>query len=40
MGDLRQVLAVDVRDGRIRAVYGIANPDKLRYALDQLAWSA
>lgn len=40
VGDLRQVLAVDVRDGRIRAVYGIANPDKLRYALDQLARSA
>lgn len=40
VGDLRQVLAVDVRDGRIRAVYGIANPDKLRYALGQLARSA
>ena len=40
VGDLRQVLAVDVRDGRIRAVYGIANPDKVRYALDQLARSA
>lgn len=31
MGGEEQLVAFDVRDGRIAAIYGVRNPDKLRY---------
>lgn len=33
VGDQRELLAVDVRDGKVRAVFGVLNPDKLRHTL-------
>jgi RNA polymerase sigma-70 factor (ECF subfamily) len=35
-GRQHQLLAVDVRDGRIREIHSIINPDKLRYLRHQL----
>src|SRR5690606_3059977 len=29
LGGKRQLLAVDLRDGRVREMYGVLNPDKL-----------
>lgn len=37
MGDQEQLIAIGVRDGRISEIYGILNPDKLRYTHRQLA---
>ncbi|MFL6076071.1 MAG: RNA polymerase sigma factor SigJ [Mycobacteriales bacterium] len=36
MGGLRQLVAVDVRDGRVAEIYGILNPGKLSYLERQL----
>lgn len=37
IGNTTEVVAIDVEDHRITAIYGIVNPDKLRYLRRQLA---
>jgi RNA polymerase sigma-70 factor, ECF subfamily len=37
IGGQDELLTIDVQEGRIQRVYGILNPDKLRYAFAQLA---
>lgn len=37
IGGQDELLTIDVQEGRIQQVYGILNPDKLRYAFAQLA---
>jgi hypothetical protein len=39
-GRQRQVLAIDVSDGKIREIDSIINPDKLRYVDRQLEAAA
>jgi RNA polymerase sigma-70 factor, ECF subfamily len=39
LGDQEQLIALNVQNGRIREIYDILNPDKLRYVRRQLAQS-
>jgi RNA polymerase sigma-70 factor (ECF subfamily) len=35
-GELLQTTALEIRDGRIAAIYVVRNPDKLRHLTDAL----